>query len=315
MQINTSISNRFSCPICGSKVEKHAEFIKCINEFCKEEYPLLNQQIPIFIDDKGSVFSKEDFLSQSETFFKNSYHNPLRAFIKKIAPDISHNIKAEKNLESFCNFLLRLNPKPTVLVVGGGIKGEGFKAFEKYPQITLVATDVSIGPETQIIADAHSLPFLPETFDGVVVQAVLEHVLNPNQCVNEIYRVLKPEGLIYAETPFMQQVHGGAYDFTRFTKLGHRWLLRDFTELESGIPCGPGMALAWSYEFFLCSFGSSKIYTLLAKTFARITGFWLKYFDYFLLNRKKAHYAASAFYFIGQKSEIPIAEKEILGLF
>ncbi len=83
-----------------------------------------------------------------------------------------------------------------------------------------------------------------ESFDGVICQAVLEHVLDPYRCVEEIHRVLRPNGLVYAETPFMQQVHGGTHDFTRFTHLGHRRLFRKFAEVDSGVVCGPGMALA-----------------------------------------------------------------------
>ena len=52
--------------------------------------------------------------------------------------------------------------------------------------------------------------------------------------------MLKDDGLVYAETPFLQQVHGGPYDFTRFTHLGHRRLFRKFIELESGATAGAG---------------------------------------------------------------------------
>jgi hypothetical protein len=66
--------------------------------------------------------------------------------------------------------------------------------------------------------------------------------------------VLKDGGIVYAETPFMQQVHGSAYDFTRFTWLGHRRLFRKFKEIKSGTCGGPGMALIWSWRYFLRTF-------------------------------------------------------------
>ena len=68
--------------------------------------------------------------------------------------------------------------------------------------------------------------------------------------------MLKGRGVVYAETPFMQQVHMGPYDFTRFTHSGHRRLFRRFEEVESGAVCGPGMALAWAYQYFLLSFAT-----------------------------------------------------------
>ena len=55
--------------------------------------------------------------------------------------------------------------------------------------------------------------------------------------------VYKDDGLVYADTPFMQQVHMGRYDFTRFTYLGHRRLFRKFEEIDSGAVSGPAMAL------------------------------------------------------------------------
>ena len=48
---------------------------------------------------------------------------------------------------------------------------------------------------------------------------------------------------------FMQQVHERAYDFTRFTQSGHRWLFRRFSEVSAGPVGGAGVALAW-YDTF-----------------------------------------------------------------
>ena len=104
-------------------------------------------------------------------------------------------------------------------------------------------------PNTQVVADGHFLPFRDGMFDGVWIQAVLEHVLDPPALVAEIHRVLKPTGLVYADTPFMQQVHEQAYDFTRFTLSGHRWLFRGFEEIDAGAVGGAGKALVWSIRY------------------------------------------------------------------
>jgi len=45
------------------------------------------------------------------------------------------------------------------------------------PRIRLVETDVSFGPRTQLICDAHDLPFENNSFDGVIAQAVLQYVV------------------------------------------------------------------------------------------------------------------------------------------
>ncbi len=84
----------------------------------------------------------------------------------------------------------------------------------------IAAFDIYYSANVQFIADAHSILLRDASVDAVVIQAVLEHVLDPQQVVDEIWRVLKPSGLVYAETPFLQHVHEGAYDFTRFTESG-----------------------------------------------------------------------------------------------
>jgi hypothetical protein len=113
----------------------------------------------------------------------------------------------------------------------------------------------------------------------------------------------------------MQQVHGGAYDFNRFTALGHRRLFRGFEEVESGVAFGPGTALAWSYEYFLMSFAPSGFMRKVLRAVARLTAFWLPWFDYLLINARGSLDAASAYYFIGHKSERILSDRELLRLF
>jgi hypothetical protein len=86
----------------------------------------------------------------------------------------------------------------------------------------------------------------------------LEHVLDPSAVVAEIHRVLKPDGYVYAETPFMQQVHERAYDFSRFTRSGHRWLFRQFDEIDAGPITGPATAFLWSMRYLLRALGAGE---------------------------------------------------------
>lgn len=122
-------------------------------------------------------------------------------------------------------FLVQLKSeaeRPRILVIGGGARGSGADALYGDNSVELIGTDIYASTNTAIVADGHKLPFIDSSFDGVWIQAVLEHVLDPPVVVGEIYRVLRPGGMVYADTPFMQQVHEGAYDFTRYTLSGHR---------------------------------------------------------------------------------------------
>ena len=64
--------------------------------------------------------------------------------------------------------------------------------------------DIGTGDNVDIVADAAALPFKDGSFDAVVIQAVLEHVENAPKVVSEICRVLKADGIVYSETPFLQ---------------------------------------------------------------------------------------------------------------
>jgi SAM-dependent methyltransferase len=303
------------CPRCRENLElMGSEQYQCNNFECNSLFPVIDG-IPILVDEDTSIFYIDDFKSHRNLYFDLSTENPVKQVVKRFIPILGMNIKAERNYQKFVDFLLKQSSSPKVLVLGGSILGKGMEVVVKYPEIALVESDVSFGPRTNIILDAHSIPFKDDSFDGVIVQAVLEHVVDPYKCVEEIHRVIKKNGLIFAETPFMQQVHGGCYDFTRFTHLGHRRLFRKFEEIESGAACGPGMALAWSYSYFLLSFTKSKNVRLMLEVVARFTSFFLKYFDYLLIDKAGTLDAASGYYFLGRKSESILSDRELIKLY
>jgi SAM-dependent methyltransferase len=299
--LNEQITEILACPRCKNGL---TDFI-C--EKCDLQFPIVNG-VPILINEANSVFKFKDFTDAKETTYRKS--SGFKQFIKRLIPSINLNIKAKRNFKKF--FSQFDAEKPKILVVGGAFEGEGFTVENMPKDAVLLETDVAFGSRTGLICDGHDLPFRNETFDGVIIQAVLEHVLEPIRCVNEIYRVLKHDGIVYSETPFMQQVHAGKFDFTRFTHLGHRRLFRGFSEIESGAACGTGMALAWSYCYFLQSFFQNKMLGQIAFAFGSLTSFWLKYFDYLLIEKPAVYDAASGYYFLGQKSVEVLSDEELL---
>jgi hypothetical protein len=134
----------------------------------------------------------------------------------------------------------------------------------------------------------------------------------PEKVASEISRVLVDGGMLYSELPFMQQVHEGAYDFTRYTLSGHRRLFNQFEELDAGMVAGPGTALVWAFENFSASFFSNAHARKGAKLLTRCATFWLKYFDYFLVGRPAAMDGASCTFFFGVKDKVGVADSEII---
>ena len=314
IRISQTVQGLLRCPICHAKLRQVEQQFECTNSECDTHFPIVDG-IPVLLNEQSSVFSFDDFVSYRKTFFGNISENKLKKTIRYLLPTISKSIKGKTNYSRMSHLLFRKSTSPRVLVIGGSILGQGMESLAKNTALDLVESDVSFGPRTMLICDAHDVPFEDGSFDGVIVQAVLEHVVDPYRCVEEIHRILNEQGVVYAETPFMQQVHGGRYDFTRFTHLGHRRLFRRFEEIDSGAICGPGMALAWSYQYFLMSFTTSRILRALASAFARLTSFYLKYFDYYLINKPGTLDAASGYYFMGRKAEQVLSDRDLIKLY
>ncbi len=318
MQLQTRIPQNIQellrCPTCHAKLKQVGEQFECTNSECATHFPVVDG-IPVLINEQSSVFSINDFTSRRKTFFDNVSENKITNALRRFVPTIGKNVAGKSNYSRMSDVLLKQSASPRVLVIGGSILGEGMESLANNTAIDFIETDVSFGPRAMLICDAHDIPFDDESFDGVIAQAVLEHVVGPYRCSEEIYRVLKKQGVVYAETPFIQQVHGGRYDFTRFTYLGHRRLFRRFEEIDGGAACGPGMALAWSYKYFLLSFATSRLSKAFLRLFAKLTSFYLKYFDYYLINKPATLDAASAYYFMGRKSDQVLSDRDLIKLY
>lgn len=296
-----------SSPATGAALRREGDVLRSERG---ETYPL-RDGVPVLIDEQRSVFRVADVGR-----FKG-YGRSRFGMLVRWAPSLSRNVAAEDNFARLRGLLedrSRSRGTPQrVLVVGGAIAGAGFPKLLGSREIELVETDISIGPRTRIVCDAHALPFVDGAFDAVVCQAVLEYVFDPIRVVAEIHRVLKPAGLVYSETPFLQQVHGGPYDFTRLTHLGHRRLYRSFDELRSGAVGGPGMTLAWAWRSFLIACGGrSRLGQIAGGRLAAFTAFWLPWLDGVLAQQPGGLDAACGTYFLGTRRESPVPDEEIV---
>jgi SAM-dependent methyltransferase len=73
--------------------------------------------------------------------------------------------------------------------------------------------------------DGNHFPFDNASFDVVVSNQVLEHVFNPEEFLNEIFRILKPEGKVLLSVPFVWDEHLQPMDYARYSSFGLRSLL------------------------------------------------------------------------------------------
>ncbi len=228
------------CPRCRHALNSNGS--RCADPSCalsENDFTLVGGQ-RVLVDPDASIFDPSTVEPAAEK--APSLQRKLLGVFSRTNPVASRI--ASRLLSDVT--LLATDRKPLVLVVGGGTIGSGLEALYQDDRIDIIAFDVFPSKHTHFVADGHAIPLSDESVDAVIIQAVLEHVLDPQDVVAEIYRVLRPGGLVYADTPFLQHVHEGPYDFTRFTESGHRWLFKRFVRIESGVVAGVGTTLGWS---------------------------------------------------------------------
>jgi SAM-dependent methyltransferase len=298
------------CPRCRGPLRDSAAGLQCAQSSCglaHEVFPTVAAQ-PALIDFDQSILDREELLASSGSSCVERSDGVLARAVPRIL--FGYNRVAEGKAAQILADVKTSTLPARLLVIGGGAVGSGIQAMYDDPEVQVIGTDIYHSPHTTLIADGHRLPLADRSVDGVWIQAVLEHVLDPQQVVSEIHRVLRPDGLVFADTPFMQQVHEGAYDFTRFTLSGHRWLFRHFALIDAGTSGGAGMASLWSVRYLARAMtGSGPLGTLMQLAF-----FWLRFIDRWAGPRDSAD-AASAVYFYGRKSLTPISPKDIVAFY
>ena len=68
------------------------------------------------------------------------------------------------------------------------------------PNLDYITADIE-SPLAKIKMDLHDIPFDENTFDVVFCNHVMEHVADYQRCMEEIYRVLKPNGWAIIQSP------------------------------------------------------------------------------------------------------------------
>ena len=120
------------------------------------------------------------------------------------------------------DYLARLDP---AAMDGAGITdGPGDRPWRTWTEFRY--------PELDLCAPPADLP----TFDLVMCQHVLEHVVDPIAATRTLHRMLRPGGHLIVVTPFLVKIHNDPRDLWRFTPDGMRTLLAaaGFDDVETG---------------------------------------------------------------------------------
>lgn len=105
-----------------------------------------------------------------------------------------------------------------------GAGGGGFSGFIESQGYDWVGIDIVDNANLLLVGDGNALPFVPETFDLVVMLQVIEHLPDPWNVLREANKVLKPGGILVGSVSFLEHFHDSYFHFTHW---GVERLLQD----------------------------------------------------------------------------------------
>lgn len=181
-----------------------------------------------------------------------------------------------------------LSGKKRILNVGSGSLRYGTNC---------VNLDIQEKDNVDVICDIHELPDSLGEFDAIICNAVLQYCNSPAKVANELYRVLKSQGYLYVDAPWIQPFCKDTPDRFRFSQEALRLIFSDFDIVEIGSSIPPGSALAMLGVYIArtlttnkyINFGLGKIATFLLFPLR-----WIRTAD--------ESSTAGAFYMIARKS-------------
>lgn len=128
----------------------------------------------------------------------------------------------------FINNISEIKKGGLVLDMGGKkTKKRGVFNIDNYNfNVKYANIDKKTNPD--FLCDIKKIPIDNDSFDGIILSEVLEHLPNAIEVLNEAYRLLKPNGKLLICTPFLYHVHADPYDFCRYSDY---WYLQNLERI------------------------------------------------------------------------------------
>jgi SAM-dependent methyltransferase len=121
-------------------------------------------------------------------------------------------------------------PGPVLEIGSYQVEGQGDIADLRslFPGKEYTGLDMRPGPGVDLVADAQHLPHADASLGTVVAMSALEHVPRFWRVLDEVRRVLRPDGALLLACPFYFHIHSYPSDYWRFTPEALRLLLEDY---------------------------------------------------------------------------------------
>jgi ubiquinone/menaquinone biosynthesis C-methylase UbiE len=112
--------------------------------------------------------------------------------------------------------------------------GDGHWRKNLPSNINYISMDLGVGDaevdysHLDIKGDLRQIPLADNSVDIIICIQVLEHLPEPWKAIEEMHRILKPGGKIFASCPQGEPQHQVPYDFYRYTVYGLRSIFEQY---------------------------------------------------------------------------------------
>ena len=169
------------------------------------------------------------------------------------------------------------------------------------PQIKTV--DFVDSGDTDYVSDVCNVALDDESVDGIIATGLLEHLDSDYDFMEECQRLLRKDGVLHIEVPFLQQYHDDPVDYRRYTETGLKKFVEQFgfEVMGHGVHIGPTVTIATlnAYYASLLFEGPGVVSKVLSNAAYFVVSWMWKpftYLDKFLKNKKQAHRLAFGVY-------------------
>lgn len=279
--LSQHVAKIVACPACKSRIEFAPSTARCTS--CGRAFGI-DAGIPLLVLD-GMEVPERSGLGAGR----------IRIGLGRIERRVAHvsqtHVFKSAALERLVDdFVAAVPGRGPILNIGAGDTDYGPR---------MVNLEITPAPGIDVVGVGEALPFSDDAFDGVVLEAVLEHVRDAEATLREMRRVMAPGAVAIVDVPFIQAYHGSPHDYRRYTQLGLRTAIEQ-TGLEveaTGVSAGPASALSWILaEVLSLVFHGKNPGDTRRKASRAAAGFltWpVRRMDRWLDTREQAHIAAS----------------------
>jgi SAM-dependent methyltransferase len=139
-----------------------------------------------------------------------------------------------QDIREFVSVAARTLPIKEPIYEFGSLRVPGQEALADlrplFPGREYVGADMREGTGVDKVLDLHDIDLPSESVGAVLCLDTLEHVEYPKKALEEIHRILKPDGIAIISSTMCTRIHNHPSDYWRFTPEAFRSILKPFSD-------------------------------------------------------------------------------------